>query len=275
MSKNFYAVIGNPLAHSQSPVIHQLFAKQTKQPLNYCKQLVEIGHFAETIDQLRDQGLKGVNVTAPFKLEALQYADHADEIAQQVGAASAMKFNDNGISLAVNYDGSALVRDITDNLGWRLHTKRIIILGAGGAARGILQPILLQQPTSLILVNRTVAKAQQLAKTFAQFGEIQAIGYEKLITKSVDIIINATSASLTQQVPLLSPQIIHNYTQCYDLAYSNKPTAFLQWAKQQGCQQLSDGMGMLVEHNAQCFNWWFGVRPKTRPVIRQLRAFTQ
>ena len=162
MSNHFYAVIGNPVAHSLSPKIHQLFAKQTHRSISYEKKLVGINQFDETLDELRAQGLKGANITVPFKSAALHYADKCDKTAKEAGAASAMKFSEDGLSLAVNYDGLALVRDMIDNLGWQLKGKHILILGAGGAVQGILSSLLDQLPMRVVIVNRTLDKAQKL-----------------------------------------------------------------------------------------------------------------
>jgi len=267
-----YAVIGNPIGHTKSPLIHGLFAQATSQPLRYEAiegPLAPAGAFEATVRAFRDAGGLGMNVTAPFKLQAFEMADERTERAQLAGAVNALKFVGQRI-LADNFDGIGLVNDIQCNLGVSLAGKRVLLLGAGGAARGALLPFLDQQPAQLTIVNRSVAKAEALATQMAGRGAVSACGFGDLAGRSFDVVVNATSASLRAELPPLSSGVFGPGCLAYELVYGKGLTPFLRLAQHAGVQQLADGVGMLVEQAAEAFVWWRGVRPHTRPVIDQL-----
>ena len=268
-----YAVIGNPIEQSKSPFIHSAFAQVTGQDMAYTKLLGPLGGFASTVDAFRAAGGKGMNVTAPFKLDAFAYATELAPSAQMAGAVNAMKFEGDRV-LAENFDGVGLVRDVVHNLGCLLRGKRVLVLGAGGATRGALLPFLAEQPAELVIVNRTVAKAQELAALGHkhQSGQVplRGLGYEQLQGLQFDVVFNATSASLTAELPPLSASVFAPGALAYELAYGKGLTPFLQLARQSGVTQLADGVGMLAEQAAEAFVWWRGVRPDTRGVIEQL-----
>ena len=268
-----YAVIGNPIEQSKSPFIHSAFAQVTGQDMAYTKLLGPLGGFASTVDAFRAAGGKGMNVTAPFKLDAFAYATELAPSAQMAGAVNAMKFEGDRV-LAENFDGVGLVRDVVHNLGCPLRGKRVLVLGAGGATRGALLPFLAEQPAELVIVNRTVAKAQELAALGHkhQSGQVplRGLGYEQLQGLQFDVVFNATSASLTAELPPLPVSVFAPGALAYELAYGKGLTPFLQLARQSGVTHLADGVGMLAEQAAEAFVWWRGVRPDTRGVIEQL-----
>ena len=268
-----YAVIGNPIEQSKSPLIHMAFAQVTGQDIDYTKVLGPMGEFANTVDAFRAAGGKGMNVTAPFKLDAFAYATDLAPSAQVAGAVNAMKFEGDRV-YAENFDGVGLVRDVVHNLGCPLKGKRMLVLGAGGATRGALLPMLAEQPAELVIVNRTVAKAAELAALGRahQSGQVpvQGLGYDQLQGKQFDVVFNATSASLTAELPPLPVSAFAPGALAYELAYGKGLTPFLKLAQQAGVTQLADGVGMLAEQAAEAFLWWRGVRPDTQGVIRQL-----
>ena len=268
-----YAVIGNPIEQSKSPLIHMAFAQVTGQDIDYTKVLGPMGEFANTVDAFRAAGGKGMNVTAPFKLDAFAYATDLAPSAQVAGAVNAMKFEGDRV-YAENFDGVGLVRDVVHNLGCPLKGKRMLVLGAGGATRGALLPMLAEQPTELVIVNRTVAKAEELAALGRahQSGQVpvQGLGYDQLQGKQFDVVFNATSASLTAELPPLPVSAFAPGALAYELAYGKGLTPFLKLAQQAGVTQLADGVGMLAEQAAEAFLWWRGVRPDTQGVIAQL-----
>ena len=268
-----YAVIGNPIEQSKSPLIHTAFAQVTAQDMEYTKVLGPVGGFAGAVDAFRAAGGKGMNVTAPFKLDAFAYATDLAPSAQMAGAVNAMKF-EGGRVYAENFDGVGLVRDVVHNLGCPLPGRRVLVLGAGGATRGALLPFLAEQPAELVIVNRTVAKAEELAALGRQpqTGNVpvQGLGYDQLQGRQFDVVFNATSASLTAQLPPLPSSVFAPGALAYELAYGKGLTPFLQLAKQAGVTRLADGVGMLAEQAAEAFLWWRGVRPDTQGVIRQL-----
>jgi shikimate dehydrogenase len=266
-----YAVIGNPIAQSKSPLIHTHFAITTEQDLVYSKieGPLNEGGFKTAVDAFRAAGGYGLNVTAPFKLDAFAYATQASDRAQQAGAVNALKFIDGEV-IAENFDGIGLVRDIEINLHCRLAGKRLLLLGAGGAVRGAIMPLLQTQPAALVIANRTAAKAQSLSAEYKAFGTILGCGFDGLANQQFDVILNATSASLTAQ-PLDIPASLFKTTSlAYELAYGKGLTPFLQLAKAAGVVQLADGVGMLVEQAAEAFFWWRGVRPGTDEIIKEL-----
>jgi shikimate dehydrogenase len=264
-----YAVIGNPIAQSKSPLIHSTFAQLTGQDLEYTRIEGELGGFAKSVDAFRAAGGRGMNITAPFKLDAFAYATDHSERAQLAGAVNALKFDGQRV-MAENFDGIGLVRDLTHNLSCPLKGKRVLLLGAGGATRGALLPFLEQQPLRLTIVNRTVAKAQELANKFKSSGSITACGYGDLGTQQFDVVLNATSASLHTQLPPLPTSVFAPGALAYELAYGKGLTPFLQLARSAGVQHLADGVGMLAEQAAEAFEWWRGVRPDTKDVIAKL-----
>ena len=268
-----YAVIGNPIVQSKSPLIHSSFAQVTGQDIDYGKLLGPLGEFAATVDAFRASGGRGMNVTAPFKLDAFAYATDLAPSAKMAGAVNAMKF-EGGKVYAENFDGVGLVRDLVHNLACPLQGRRLLILGAGGATRGALLPLLAEQPAELVIVNRTVAKAHELAALAQQhqMGQVpvQGLGYADLQEQSFDVVLNASSSSLTAELPPLSASVFGPGCLAYDLTYGKGLTPFLQLAQQAGVTQLADGVGMLAEQAAEAFAWWRGVRPDTAAVIAKL-----
>jgi shikimate dehydrogenase len=266
-----YAVIGNPVAHSRSPEIHARFAEQTRQALTYERLLAPLDAFAHTVERFRAEGGRGLNVTVPFKEQAWRLAERRSERAQRAGAVNTLMFSDDGV-FGDNTDGAGLVRDITVNHGARLQGRRLLILGAGGAVRGCLPNLLAERPGRVVIANRTVARAESLAREFGDLGTLVGLGYPALAGERFDVVINATSAGLHGELPPLPDGLLAAGALCYDLFYAAEPTAFLRWARQRGAGQAIDGLGMLVEQAAESFHLWRGVRPLTAPVIAALRA---
>lgn len=267
-----YVVFGNPVGHSRSPQIHAAFAAQTQQQLSYRAQQVELGRFEEAAREFFAGGGKGCNVTVPFKLDAFAFAQELSGRARRAGAVNTLALQSDGTVYGDNTDGVGLVRDMTENLGWQLAERRLLILGAGGAVRGILEPLLRHQPDLVVIANRTVEKAQQLARAFGDLGEVRACRFEGLAGNQFDLIINATSASLAGELPPLPGDLLNDGCCCYDLMYGAQPTPFMVWAASEMAWAVADGLGMLVEQAAEAFCIWRGVRPATRPVIEMLRA---
>lgn len=267
---DLYAVIGNPLGHSRSPLIHTAFAKETGQDIDYGKIEAPLGGFSHSVSAFRAQDGKGVNITAPFKLEAYALATRKMPRAEYAGATNCLRFEGDEI-IAENFDGIGLVNDIQRNLGISLAGKRVLMLGAGGAARGAASPILQAGPASLTIVNRTRAKAEGLQTAFAHVGPIRSGGFTDLGRESYDIVLNATSASLRGELPMIVGSVFSPVCLAYELAYGKGLTPFLALAKSQGAR-LADGVGMLVEQAAEAFEWWRGVRPQTKPVIEAIRV---
>lgn len=272
-----YAVMGNPIAHSKSPRIHGLFAQQTGQRIQYSAIQVDPGGFPQAVGNFFANGGKGLNVTVPFKQEAWQLADQRSERAELAGAVNTLMMRDE-LLFGDNTDGVGLVRDLLNNLGVELKGKRLLILGAGGAARGVIQPLLNEKPALLTIANRTPDRAYELARLFsacinrAEPVVLNGCGFADVDGGAFDVIVNATSASLKGDVPPIPHTVFASHAWCYDMMYGAQPTAFLQWAHQQcGVMNISDGLGMLVEQAAESFSLWRGVRPDTTPVIQQLR----
>ncbi|WP_194720721.1 shikimate dehydrogenase [Noviherbaspirillum malthae] len=264
-----YGVIGNPVAHSKSPDIHAAFAKQTAQALSYERLLAPLDGFASTVRNLVEQGFKGANVTVPFKLEAFALADVLSERAEAAGAVNTLKFEGGGIA-ADNTDGVGLVTDIVVNAGVAMRGKRILLLGAGGAARGVVLPILAESPEQLVIANRTESKAAELAAQFSGKGAVAASDFPSLQSR-FDVIINATSASLSADLPPVPACVFGESCLAYDMMYGPAPTVFMAFAQQHGAA-TRDGLGMLVEQAAESFHVWRGVRPDTRTVYADLRS---
>lgn len=277
LTKNMkhFAVIGNPIAHSKSPEIHAEFAVQCHIELNYSKLLSEPTAFQQTAEDFFVYGL-GANVTVPFKEEALQFAAKLGKEAAAAGAVNTLSKKDNLI-IGDNTDGIGLVRDIRDNHHCDFYNKNVLIIGAGGAARGVILPIIQEQPQSITIVNRTPEKAQRLAEQFAaNHSAITAMSFAALnqTQPPFDIVINATSASLSGAALSISPNIFSRQTVAYDMMYGAAPTPFMQLAQQQSATAI-DGLGMLVEQAAKSFEIWHGVQPKTQNVIQNIRRQLQ
>ena len=265
-----YAVIGNPIAHSKSPLIHRMFAEQTGQGISYEAIEAPLDGFAATAERLRKEGYKGCNVTVPFKFEAFKIATQRTERAQVAQAANTLKFDGETV-LGDNTDGAGLVRDIEHNSGIQLRNKRVLLIGAGGAAYGVALPIL-QVDAHLALMNRTREKADQFAIYLGKLGHIVDI-YDfpnEPDRKQFDLIINATSSSLSDEMPLLPPDIFAPGALAYDMMYGRE-TPFMKFAREHGAAEVADGLGMLVEQAAEAFYIWRGVRPDTKPVMVKLR----
>lgn len=266
-----YAVIGNPIHHSKSPLIHAEFARQTGEDIEYTAIEVPLDGFQNSLQQLRDVlKLKGVNVTVPFKEQVWAITDQKSARAELAGAVNTVVFNNDGSLFGDNTDGVGLCRDLTVNHQVNLTGKRILLLGAGGASRGVIAPLLEYQPASIFIANRTAEKASHLADLFDHLGNVNGGGFDDIPGK-FDVIINATSASLQGEVPPISQSILASKACCYDMMYSSKDTAFIQWAKTHSAAKTIDGLGMLVEQAAEAFYIWRGVRPQTVSVVTMLR----
>lgn len=270
-----YAVFGDPIKHSKSPRIHSLFAKQTQQDLDYVAQQVPAETFVTVANDFFANGGKGLNCTVPLKELAWQYADQLTERARLAKAVNTLVKQADGSILGDNTDGIGLVNDLISNHQIQLAGKRILILGAGGATRGIILPLLDCQPAQISIANRTVSKADALVADFAAQGRLTALGFEALAGQQFDLVLNATSASLSDQLPPLPADLLAANACCYDLAYGNLPTTFVKWALAHGAAQSLDGLGMLVEQAAEAFFIWRGVRPATTDVIALLDAERQ
>lgn len=268
-----YAVIGNPIGHTKSPLIHRMFAEATQREMHYTaieSPRESADAFAATVRAFVAEGGKGMNITAPFKLAAFEMADERSERATRAGAANAFKFEDGRI-LAENFDGIGLLRDIEVNLHAPLARKRVLLLGAGGAARGALLPFLGAGPAELVIANRHVEKAQALASQGIAHGLVTACAYGDLGRMGrFDLVVNATSASLTGDLPPVPPGVFSPHGTAYELVYGKRLTPFLRLARNAGVAGVADGVGMLVEQAAEAFVWWRGVRPDTRAVIDRL-----
>ncbi len=267
-----YAVVGNPVAHSLSPRIHLSFAGQVQQQISYESIELAIDDFPAQIEKLQQQGLKGANVTVPFKQRAWELCSQRSPRAEQAGAVNTLSFDDKGEISGDNTDGTGLTRDLQDNHDIRIPHRKILILGAGGAVRGVLAPLLALEPERVVIANRTLKKAETLASDFISVGAVSTCGYDDLGAEKFDLIINATAAGLSDQVPPLSEKVIGSNTICYDLMYRlDAPTAFVAWARSRGAASAIDGLGMLVEQAAVSFYIWRGVRVNTSEVINNLR----
>jgi shikimate dehydrogenase len=271
-STDRYCVIGNPIAHSRSPDIHAAFAAQTAQDLVYERCLAPLDGFADTVRTLVAQGYRGANVTVPFKLEAADIATRLEERARLAGAVNTLRFEDGEI-VGDNTDGPGLVADIVRNAGVALMGKRVLLLGAGGAARGVVLPILQQAPRAIVIANRTRATADGLVRHFAAQaahpGQVSACGFED-IDSAFDVVINATSASLAAAMPPVPAVAFCQDTLALDMMYGKTPSPFMRFAASHGAA-TRDGLGMLVEQAAEAFAIWRGVRPETATILEQMR----
>lgn len=266
---DLYAVFGNPIAHSKSPLIHQAFAEQLGEAVCYEARLVPVEDLAGAWQALLAQGGRGANVTVPFKEQAPALADRLTERATLAGAVNTLIVERSGAVIGDNSDGAGLLSDL-ERLGAPLAGARIAILGAGGATRGALGPLLAAGPRALVVANRTVARAQKLARAFEARGAVQGCGYEAL-TGGFDLVINATSASLAGELPPLPEGLVHDQGMAYDMMYAAEPTVFQRWAQARG-RYAADGLGMLVGQAAESWYQWRGTRPDPAPVLARLRA---
>lgn len=267
-----YAVFGDPINHSKSPKIHQLFAEQTGQSLQYTAERVPAEQFTTATNAFFTQGGRGLNCTIPLKELAWIYAHHKTRRAQLSGAVNTLAIQNDGSILGDNTDGIGLITDLMSNHDIVLKNRSVLILGAGGASRGIIEPILSQSPQRLVIANRTVDKATELAFIFSSVGEISGCGYDNLAGQQFDLIINATSTSLSGELPPLPENLLLKDGYCYDLAYGNQPTAFVRWGIENGALKSLDGLGMLVEQAAEAFYIWRKVRPATDAVITLMNS---
>jgi shikimate dehydrogenase len=263
-----YAVIGNPIAHSKSPQIHAEFARQTGQDLVYERLLAPTHAFMATANAFCARGGRGLNVTLPFKGEACRFATRLSASAHAAQAVNTLKFEGDTI-IGDNTDGAGLVNDLARNLACAVAGRRVLMLGAGGAARGVIRPLIEQQPAELVLANRTLVKAQLLAQSF--LGNIEASTYAGLAGRQFDLVVNATSASLAGALPPLPPGVFARSALAYDMMYGMGETPFLAFARADGAAALADGLGMLVEQAAESFFIWRGVRPDTAPILKLFR----
>jgi shikimate dehydrogenase len=266
-----YAVFGNPIKHSKSPLIHAAFAAQFGHRIEYRAVRVELGEFEKTVRGFFAAGGCGLNVTVPFKTEASALAERQSERSLRAKAANFLQIDAQGRLYADNTDGLGLVRDMVVNQGWSLQGARILILGAGGAARGVIEPLLQERPRSLFIANRTAAKALELAAEFSALGDVGGGGFAELDSCAFDLVINATSAGLSGEALSLPPSLLTERSCCYEMVYGPEPSPFMRWAAQHAAWAVADGAGMLVEQAAESYYRWHGVRPETAPVIRRVR----
>lgn len=267
-----YAVMGNPIAHSKSPQIHAAFAQQTGQRMAYTAIQVDPGGFAQAVGNFFAAGGKGLNVTVPFKQEAWALADQRGPEAERAGAVNTLLQDAQGRLLGRNTDGIGLLRDIRQNHGGVIAGRRILLIGAGGAARGVLQPLLAEGPATLCIANRTPGRAVELAHDFADLGAVRGGGFDDLSGRQFDLIINASATSLHGEVPPLPEDVLAPGGWCYDMMYGAEATPFVRWGEAHAAARALDGLGMLVEQAAESFFIWRGVRPQTAAVIDALRS---
>lgn len=261
-----YAVVGNPIAHSRSPEIHLLFARQIHQNITYEKLEAPLDGFEEFALGLRDAGYHGLNVTIPFKIDAAKLADDLTARARVASAVNTLKFDGDAI-IGDNTDGIGFVRDVTGRLKFKLHGAAVLILGAGGGVRGLIGALLDERPKWIAVANRTHGRAQELADEFG----IEAIHFDEVPAEHFDLVINGTASSLNHEAPPIDPETFDDCTLAYDLVYAPRPTPFMELARRGGARHVCDGLGMLIEQAAESFHFWRGVRPDTAPVYRELR----
>lgn len=267
-----YAVVGNPISHSLSPQIHSAFAAQSGQDMSYEAIQLNTELFEAQVRELQSGGYLGLNITVPFKQMAWELADKLSPRSRDAGATNTLIFQSDGLIAGDNTDGIGLTRDLVVNHQVLIEHRKILVLGAGGAVRGILGPILAKKPDFLTIANRSVEKANQLVEDFADNGDLRACGYDDLGNDKFDLIINGTSAGLNRQVPPIPDEILGINSICYDMMYSRtEQTAFVEWATERGALRAFDGTGMLVEQAGESFYLWRGVRPQTVEVIDQLK----
>lgn len=267
-----YAVIGHPVSHSRSPFIHNLFAQQTGQKLSYTTIDAAPADFESTVLRFFGEGGKGLNVTVPHKELAFELANELTPRAQRARAVNTLAVSKDGGLLGDNTDGAGLARDLLNNHRITIAGRRVLLLGAGGAARGVLAPLLGLKPSELTIVNRNVDRARELVEQFSDMGQLRAVGYPAMGDVPFDIVINATAASLAGELPALPPGIVSMRSICYDMAYAREDTPFVRWALSRGCTRAMMGLGMLVEQAAESFYLWRNVRPDTPSVLSALTA---
>jgi len=267
-----YAIIGNPVKHSLSPKIHQLFGRQTEIDFEYIKIEAPLYGFADIVFKFRDDGGKGCNITIPFKSEAFALATQVGDNARLARAVNCFLFHEDNTIFGDNFDGIGLVEDLVNHHQYKISQKKILIIGAGGATQGIIAPLLEKAPSEIVVANRTAEKAYALAKQFAEKGPITGIDLTALPNTPFDLIIHATSLGHLNQLPHLPDGLISQNTFCYDLSYGLAAKPFLDWAQAQGAKEITDGIGMLVEQAAATFYLWHGIYPDTKPVLASLRV---
>ena len=267
-----FAVVGNPVSHSKSPMIHSLFARQTGKQLQYTREEVAPDCFTEFVQQFFTDGGSGLNVTVPFKEQAFELAQVHSKRARQARAVNTLYLDDQHRLCGDNTDGIGLVRDMRDNHGIAIVGKRLLMIGAGGAVRGALGSLAEEAPESITLVNRTLSRAVTLRKEFSGLAEIKVHSFEDQLDGPFELVINGTSTGLQGEAPPLSPDAIGTQTCCYDMMYSSQDTPFMDWARQQGAIEVLDGVGMLVEQAAESFSIWLNVKPNTASIIDQVRS---
>jgi len=266
-----YAVMGNPVAHSKSPRIHQAFASQTAQAIHYQAILVAVDMFDTAVMAFREAGGKGLNVTVPFKRDAWKLATRRTSRAEIAGAVNTLTLAEDDVIVGDNTDGAGLIRDL-EHHSVALAGRRILILGAGGAVRGVLGPLLAGKPSTVVIANRTFSRAEALVSEHKQYAGLSACTLERLPgVGSFDLVINAISSGLQGELPPLPATLIDEQSCCYDMVYGDVEPVFVRWARQHGARLALDGLGMLVEQAAESFYLWRGVRPETGPVINMLR----
>ena len=270
-----YGVVGHPVAHSFSPFIHGMFARQTGQNLVYRLHDVAPAQFRGHVLEFFARGGRGLNVTVPHKLAAAELANELTPRAERAGAVNTLALHGENQILGDNTDGAGLVHDLQINLGVAVNKRRVLIIGAGGATRGVLAPLLMLGPAELVIANRTAERAVALAQDFVDLGALQCCDLNTVPSGAFDLIINATSASLSGDVPAVSAATIGAGTVCYDMAYGKEDTAFVRWAREHGCSRALQGWGMLVEQAAESFELWRGVRPDTALVLSALKKQSQ
>ncbi len=267
-----YAVIGNPIEHSRSPDIHAAFARQTGDVIEYGRILGNLEDFAGDVRRFLAAGGRGLNVTVPFKEQAWRLADELTSRAHTAGAVNTLIRLESNLLRGDNTDGVGLVRDLTVNQGFSLRGKRILVLGAGGAARGIMRPLLEQLPKRVIIANRTAAKAYSLATGFSPYGQVAGCGFDELEGLQFDLVINATAAGLAGEAPAIPDQVLVKGGWCYDMLYGRQATPFQIWGREHQAARSLDGLGMLVEQAAESFQLWRGILPETASVIAIMRT---
>jgi len=267
-----YGVFGHPVGHSLSPFIHGVFARDTGQQMTYRAYDVAPEEFTERVAGFFADGGRGLNITLPHKIVAVEVAQELTARAAHAAAVNTLALQRDNVLLGDNTDGGGLVRDLCDNLGLIITLRRVLILGAGGATRGVLAPLLGLEPAIVVIANRTPERAEALAAAFADLGVTQGVSFEYVGETPFDLIINATSASLSGDIPPIPAGAIGPQTVCYDLAYGRSAMAFVRWARQSGCVRAVQGLGMLVEQAAESFRLWRGVRPQTGQVLAALKA---
>ncbi len=271
-SRNLFAVVGNPIEHSLSPRIHSSFASQFGIDLSYEAIEIPLGDFENDVLGLQQLGYRGLNVTVPFKQEAAKLCSRKSPRAEDASAVNTIIFSTNGEIAGDNTDGVGITRDLVSNNRVLIKRRKILLLGAGGAVRGVLASILALSPANLTIANRTVEKAEQLAEDFLEIGDITPCGYEDLGREKFDLVINGTSAGLSAEIPPIPSEILGINSVCYDMMYSLKgETNFVEWGQDNGASRCIDGLGMLVEQAAESFFIWHGVRVNTVAVINELR----